>query len=58
MKVRFAGDTGAAIALTWRPAIFDGGSEGTIEHGPLRGLEGVLTRIANQHRMFVSVTLL
>ncbi len=29
-----------------------------LKHGPLRGLEGVLTKIANQHRMFVSVTLL
>jgi transcription termination/antitermination protein NusG len=26
--------------------------------GPLRGVEGVLSRIANQHRMYVSVTLL
>jgi transcription antitermination factor NusG len=29
-----------------------------LRHGPLRGLEGVLTKIANQHRMYVSVTLL
>jgi transcription antitermination factor NusG len=29
-----------------------------LKHGPLRGLEGVLTRIANQHRIYVSVTLL
>jgi transcription termination/antitermination protein NusG len=29
-----------------------------IKDGPLRGVEGVLSRIANQHRMYVSVTLL
>lgn len=29
-----------------------------LKHGPLRGLEGVLSKIANQHRMYVSVTLL
>ena len=29
-----------------------------LKHGPLRGLEGVLTRIANRHRIYVSVTLL
>jgi transcription antitermination factor NusG len=29
-----------------------------LKHGPLRGLEGVLTKIANQHRMYVAVTLL
>jgi transcription antitermination factor NusG len=29
-----------------------------LRYGPLRGLEGVLTKIANQHRMYVSVTLL
>jgi len=29
-----------------------------LRHGPLRGLVGVLTKIANQHRMYVSVTLL
>ena len=29
-----------------------------LKHGPLRGLAGVLTKIANQHRMYVSVTLL
>jgi transcription termination/antitermination protein NusG len=29
-----------------------------LQHGPLRGLVGVLTKIANQHRMYVSVTLL
>jgi transcription termination/antitermination protein NusG len=34
------------------------GQKVRLMHGPLRGLEGVLTKIANQHRMFVSVTLL
>jgi transcription antitermination factor NusG len=34
------------------------GQKVQLKHGPLRGLQGVLTRIANQHRMFVSVTLL
>jgi transcription antitermination factor NusG len=34
------------------------GQKVQLKHGPLRGLEGVLTRIANQHRMYVSVTLL
>jgi transcription termination/antitermination protein NusG len=29
-----------------------------LKQGPLRGLEGVLTRIANRHRIYVSVTLL
>jgi transcription termination/antitermination protein NusG len=34
------------------------GQKVLLKHGPLRGLEGVLTKIANQHRMYVSVTLL
>jgi transcription termination/antitermination protein NusG len=34
------------------------GQKVQLKHGPLRGLEGVLTKIANQHRMYVSVTLL
>jgi len=34
------------------------GQKVRLKHGPLRGLEGVLTKIANQHRMFVAVTLL
>ena len=29
-----------------------------LRDGPLRGVEGVLSRIANEHRMYVSVTLL
>jgi transcription antitermination factor NusG len=34
------------------------GQKVLLKQGPLRGLEGVLTKIANQHRMYVSVTLL
>ena len=34
------------------------GQKVQLKHGPLRGLEGVLTKIADQHRIFVSVTLL
>jgi transcription termination/antitermination protein NusG len=34
------------------------GQKVRLKHGPLRGLEGVLTRIANRHRIYVSVTLL
>jgi transcription termination/antitermination protein NusG len=34
------------------------GQKVRLRHGPLRGLDGVLTRIANRHRIYVSVTLL
>jgi transcription termination/antitermination protein NusG len=34
------------------------GQKVRLKHGPLRGLDGVLTRIANRHRIYVSVTLL
>jgi transcription antitermination factor NusG len=34
------------------------GQKVRLKHGPLRGLEGVLTKIANRHRIYVSVTLL
>jgi transcription antitermination factor NusG len=34
------------------------GQKVRLKHGPLRGLEGVVTKIANQHRMYVAVTLL
>ncbi len=34
------------------------GQKVRLQHGPLRGLEGVLTKIANQHRIYVAVTLL
>jgi len=34
------------------------GQKVQLQHGPLRGLVGVLTKIANQQRLYVSVTLL
>ena len=34
------------------------GQKVRLKHGPLKGLDGVLTRIANRHRIYVSVTLL
>jgi transcription termination/antitermination protein NusG len=34
------------------------GQKVELQHGPLRGLIGVLTKISNQHRIYVSVTLL
>jgi transcription antitermination factor NusG len=34
------------------------GQKVQLQYGPLRGLEGVLTKIASQHRIYVSVTLL
>jgi transcription termination/antitermination protein NusG len=34
------------------------GQKVQLQQGPLRGLEGVLTKVANQHRIYVSVTLL
>src|SRR5438067_4668267 len=34
------------------------GQKVRLQHGPLSGLVGVLTKIANQHRIYVSVTLL
>jgi transcription antitermination factor NusG len=34
------------------------GQKVELQHGPLRGLVGVLTKISNQHRIYVSVTLL
>jgi transcription antitermination factor NusG len=34
------------------------GQKVQLQHGPLRGLVGVLTKISNQHRIYVSVTLL
>jgi transcription antitermination factor NusG len=34
------------------------GQKVQLQQGPLRGLEGILTKIANQHRIYVSVTLL
>jgi transcription antitermination factor NusG len=34
------------------------GQKVQLKHGPLRGLEGVFTKITNEHRIYVSVTLL
>jgi transcription antitermination factor NusG len=34
------------------------GQKVQLKYGPLRGVEGILTKIANQQRMFVSITLL
>jgi transcription antitermination factor NusG len=34
------------------------GQKVQLKYGPLRGLEGVLTKVADQHRIYVSVTLL
>ncbi len=34
------------------------GQKVRVERGPLRGIEGVVTRIADEHRIYVSVTLL
>jgi transcription termination/antitermination protein NusG len=34
------------------------GQKVELKNGPLRGLQGVLSKIANQHRIYVSVTLL
>jgi transcription antitermination factor NusG len=47
----------SGVAVTPWPGLVVG-QKVRLKHGPLRGLEGVLTRIANQHRMYVSVTLL
>jgi transcription termination/antitermination protein NusG len=34
------------------------GQKVELKNGPLRGLQGVLTKVANHHRLYVSVTLL
>jgi transcription antitermination factor NusG len=34
------------------------GQKVELQHGPLQGLQGVLTKISNQHRIYVSITLL
>ena len=47
----------SGVAVTPWPTLVVG-QKVRLKHGPLRGLEGFLTRIANQHRMYVSVTLL
>jgi transcription termination/antitermination protein NusG len=47
----------SGVAVTPWPFLMVG-QKVLLKQGPLRGLEGVLTKIANQHRMYVSVTLL
>jgi transcription antitermination factor NusG len=47
----------SGLAVTPWPSLMVG-QKVQLRQGPLRGLEGVLTKIANQHRMYVSVTLL
>ncbi len=47
----------SGVAVTPWPSLVVG-QKVQLKHGPLRGLVGVLTKIANQHRMYVSVTLL
>ena len=43
-------------ALPWPSVIV--GQKVRLERGPLRGVEGVVDKIADQHRIFVNVTLL
>jgi transcription termination/antitermination protein NusG len=47
----------SGLAVTPWPSLMVG-QKVELKQGPLRGLVGVLTRIANQHRFYVSVTLL
>jgi transcription antitermination factor NusG len=43
-------------ALPWPSVIL--GQKVRLEHGPLRGIEGVVAKIADQHRIYVNATLL
>lgn len=43
-------------ALPWSSLVV--GSKVRLERGPLRGVEGVVAKVADQHRIFVNVTLL
>ena len=43
-------------ALPWPSVVV--GQKVRVERGPLRGVEGVVARIADEHRIYVSVTLL
>ena len=43
-------------ALPWPSVVV--GQRVRLEHGPLRGVEGVVARIADQHRIYVNATLL
>jgi transcription termination/antitermination protein NusG len=47
----------SGVAVTPWPSLMVG-QKVQLKQGPLRGLVGVLTKIANQHRVYVSVTLL
>ena len=47
----------AGVPVTPWPSLVVG-QKVQLQLGPLRGLVGVLTKIANQHRLYVSVTLL
>jgi transcription antitermination factor NusG len=47
----------SGLAITSWPTLMVG-QRVQLKYGPLRGLQGVLTKIANQHRIYVSVTLL
>lgn len=43
-------------ALPWPSIIV--GQKVRLEHGPLRGVEGIVAKIAGEHRIYVNVTLL
>ena len=43
-------------ALPWASVVV--GQKVRLERGPLRGVEGVVAKVADQHRVFVNVTLL
>jgi transcription antitermination factor NusG len=43
-------------ALPWPSVVV--GQKVRLEHGPLRGVEGVVAKIADQHRIYVNATLL
>ncbi len=47
----------SGLAVTSWPSLVVG-QKVQLQTGPLRGLQGVLTKIENQHRLYVSVTLL
>lgn len=43
-------------ALPWASVVV--GQKVCLEHGPLRGVEGVVAKLVDEHRIFVNVTLL
>lgn len=53
--LRIVSQSGAAVVRELR---MQTGARVRVTHGPLRGLEGVLVQIKNQHRLVVSVSLL